>query len=99
MQWIIGHEAKLCLIIIYIVYQSGINCLQWNVESTSELDFERVGTPMGFNGPHSEHIYHDDTIYKGWIGSKFTIMHKDVLVITQDCIGDSEQILWIGLID
>ena len=99
MQWIIGHEAKLCLIIIYIRYQSGINCLEWNVESTSKLDFERASTPMGFNGPHSKHIYHDDPIYKGWISSRFTIMHKGILVITQGCIEDSEQILWIWLID
>ena len=46
---------------------------------------------MGPNGPHSELIYHDDMVYEGWIGSRFTLVYKGVLVITQDCIEDSEQ--------
>ena len=37
---------------------------------------------MGPNGPYFELIYYDDMIYKGWIGSKFILMHKRVLVIT-----------------
>ena len=37
---------------------------------------------MGPSGPCSELIYHDDTIYDGWIDSRFIIMHKDVWVIT-----------------
>ena len=41
----------------------------------------------------------NDTIYEGWIDFKFTFMHKDVLVITQDYIGISEQSFWIRLID
>ena len=36
---------------------------------------------MGPNGSHSELIYHDNTIYKGWIDSKFIIVHKGVMVI------------------
>ena len=43
------------------------------------------------NGPCYELIYHDDIDYKGWIGSKFTLVHKGVLVIMQGYIGDSEQ--------
>ena len=31
---------------------------------------------MGPNGPRSELIYHDDTIYEGWIGFRFTLMYK-----------------------
>ena len=37
---------------------------------------------MGPIGPHSELIYHDDIVYEGWINSRFTLMHKVVLVIT-----------------
>ena len=44
---------------------------------------------MGPNSPHSKLIYHDDTIYEGWIGSRFTLVRKDILVITQDWIEDS----------
>ena len=48
---------------------------------------------MGPSGPYSKLIYHDSKIYKGWIDSKFTFLHKGVLVIMQGCIGDSEQSL------
>ena len=54
---------------------------------------------MGHNGPHFRLIYHDDKIYEGWIGSKVILVHKSVLVITQGCIEDNEQGLWIGLMD
>ena len=37
--------------------------------------------------------------YEGRIGSRFTFVHNDVLVITQGFIGVSDQGLWIGLID
>ena len=37
--------------------------------------------------------------YEGRIGSKFTFVHKGILVIMQGCIGVSEQGLWIGLMD
>ena len=82
MQWIISHELEFCLIVIYIGYWSSIDSLQWDVESTSELDYEGVSTPMGSNGPDSELICHDDIIYEVWIGSWFTLMHKGVLIIT-----------------
>ena len=45
---------------------------------------------MGPSGLRSKLIYHDDTIYEGWIGFRFTLMHKGVLVITQGCTKDSE---------
>ena len=54
---------------------------------------------MGSSGPRSKLIYHDRTVYKGWITSWFTLMHKGVLVIMKYCIRDSEQGIWIGLID
>ena len=54
---------------------------------------------MGPSGPRSEFIYHDDMFYEGWIGSRFILAHKGVLVITQGYIGNNEQGLWIGLID
>lgn len=63
------------------------------------MDFEAFNTQMGHNGPFFELIYHDHAIYDGWIDSRSTIVHKGVLVIRQGCIGDSEQVLWIGLID
>ena len=65
MQWMVGHGPKLRLIVIYIWYQNTVNFLQGNAESTSKLDFEGANTSMGSNGPHSELIYHDDTIYEG----------------------------------
>ena len=54
---------------------------------------------MSPNGPYFELIYHDDTIYKGWIHSKLILMHKSVLVTTQGCTRDSEQVLQTDLIN
>ena len=51
------------------------------------------------NGPRSKLIYLVGMGYEGQIGSRFTFVHKGVLVIMQDCIGVSEQGIWIGLID
>ena len=100
MQQMVNHRLELHLVVIYKGHWSAIDHpLQWNVESTSELDYEGTNTPMGPSGPHFELIYHDDTIYEGWICSRFTLFHKIVLVNIEDCIGDSEQILWIGQID
>ena len=65
MQWIVDHEPKLHLIVIYIGYWNAIDYLQWNVESTLELDFEGANTTMGPNCLYFELIYHDDTIYEG----------------------------------
>ena len=36
---------------------------------------------MGLNGPYFELIYHDDIVYEDWIGSRFILVHKGVLVI------------------
>ena len=46
-----------------------------------------------------ELIYHINIVYNGWINSKFTLVHKDVLVITQGCTKDSEQCFLVRLID
>ena len=54
---------------------------------------------MGSSGPCFELINHDDMVYESWIGSRFILVHKGVLVIMQGCIGDNEQIIWSGLID
>ena len=45
---------------------------------------------MDLNGPYSELIYHDGMVYEGWIDFKFIFVHKGILVIIQDCIGDNE---------
>ena len=88
-----------CLAINYIKYWSSIESLQQDVESTLELDYEEVSTPMGPNGPCSELIYLVGMDYEGQIGFKFTFVHKGVSIITQGFIRLSEQSLWIGLID
>ena len=82
MQWIVDHEPKLHLIVIYIGYWSAIDSLQWNVESSSKLNFERASTPMSLNGLRSKLISHDDTVYEGWIDSRSIFMYKSVLIIT-----------------
>ena len=46
---------------------------------------------MGPSGPRSKLIYHDDIVYEGCISSRFTLVHKGVLVIMQGCIGNNEQ--------
>ena len=63
------------------------------------MDFEGASTPIGPNGPHFELIYLVGMDYEGRIDSRFTFVHKGVLVIMQDCTRVSEQGLWIGLID
>ena len=90
---------KLRLIVIYIWYYSVVDSLQWNVESTSNLDYEGVNTSMGPSGPCSKLIQHDGMVYEGSIDFRFTLVHKGILVIIQGCIRDSEQVLQIGLID
>ena len=55
------------------------------------MDFEEASTPMGPSGPYSKLIYHDSMVYKGWIGSKFNLVHKDILVIMQSCTRDGER--------
>ena len=54
---------------------------------------------MDPSDPHSELIYLIGMGYEGHIGSWFTFVHKDILVITQGCIGISEWYLWTILID
>ena len=46
---------------------------------------------MGPNGPHSKLIYLVGMGYEDRIGSKFTFVHRGVLVITHSYIGVSEQ--------
>ena len=50
---------------------------------------------MGPSSPCSELIYHDNTVYEGWVDFRFILVYKSVLVITQGCIGDNE----LGLLD
>ena len=82
MQWIVGHGLELHFVVIYIEYWSTIDSLQWDVESSSRLDFKEANTLMGPSGPRSELVYHDDTVYEGWIGSRLIFMRKSILVIT-----------------
>ena len=55
------------------------------------MDFERASTPIGTNGSRSELIYLDGMDYEDWIGSRFTFVHKDILVITEGCTRISEK--------
>ena len=86
----VGQEPKLHLIVIYIWCLSEIDFLWWNIESISELDSEGANTPMSLGDPYFELMSYDDMVYEGWIDSSFTLVHKDELVITQSCIGDSK---------
>ena len=54
-----------CLVVIYIGYYSSVDSLQRDVESTLELDYERVSIPMGPSGSHFELIYLVGTGYEG----------------------------------
>ena len=65
MKWVVGHRLELCFVVIYMRNWSVVDSFQWNVESTSELDYERANTPMGPNGPHFKLIFLYDTVYKG----------------------------------
>ena len=70
------------LIVIYIGYWILVDSLQWDVESTLELDSKRASIPIGPNGPYFELIYLVGTNYEGRIGFRFTFVHKGLLVIT-----------------
>ena len=63
------------------------------------MDSEDAIIPMGPNGPYSKLIYLVGKDYEGQIDSNFPFVHKSVMVITQCCIGVTEQGLWIRLID
>ena len=54
---------------------------------------------MGPNGTRFELICLVGMDYEAQIDSRFIFMHKGILVITQGCIGVSEQGIWIGVID
>ena len=54
---------------------------------------------MDPSSPRSKLIYHDDMVYENWIGFRSILVHKDILVIKQYCMGDNEQGHWIELID
>ena len=82
MQQIVGHRLELHLVVVYIRYWSIVDSFQWNFESTSKLEFEGASTPMGPSDPCFKLIYHDDMDYEGQIGSQFTLVHKNILVIT-----------------
>ena len=65
MQWMVHYRPKLRFFVIQIGYWSANDSLQWNVESTSQLDFKGASTPVGPNYPCFELKYHNDTIYEG----------------------------------
>ena len=79
------NQSTQCLVVIYIGYWSPTDSLQWDVESILELDFKEASTLMGLSDPRSKIIYLVSTDYEGWIGSRFTFIHKGILVITQGC--------------
>ena len=54
---------------------------------------------MGSSGPYYELINLVGMGYEGQIDSRFTFVHKGILVIMQVCTRVSEQSLWIGLLD
>ena len=94
MLWVVDYRPELHLVIIYIGYQSAINSLQQDIESTSKLDYEGANTPMGPNGSRSKLIYHDDTVYE--IGLALgSFLYIRVFRLHRD----GEQGLWIWLID
>ena len=51
---------------------------------------------MGPSDPCFELIYHDDMIYEDLINSSFTLVHKSILIIMQDCTKDGEQFFLLG---
>ena len=53
-----------------------------DVESTLELDSEGASIPIGPSGPRFELIYLVGIDYEGRISSRFTFVHKGVLIIT-----------------
>ena len=59
------------------------------------MDSKGANIPMGPNGSYFEFIYLVGMGYEGRIDSRFTFVHIGILLITQDCIGVSEQSLWI----
>ena len=66
------------------------------MESTLKLDYEGASIPIGPNGPRYELIYLVGMGNEGWIDSRFTFVHKGVLVIMQGYIRISEQVSRLG---
>nr|CAN71268.1 hypothetical protein VITISV_034624 [Vitis vinifera] len=62
----------------------------WDVESTLELNYEGTNIPMGPTSPRFELIYLVGIDYEGRISSRFTFVHKGILIIMQGCIGVNE---------
>ena len=54
---------------------------------------------MGPSSPYFKLIYLVGMNYEVWIDSKFTFVHKGILLIMQGCSRVSEQSLWIRLND
>ena len=48
---------------------------------------------MSPNSPYFDLICHVVMVYEGLFDSRFTLIHKGILVMEQFCIGDSEQSL------
>ena len=69
----VTNPSTWCLTVIYIGYQSLVDSLQWDVESTLELDYEGANIPIGPNGPRSKLIYLVGMGYEGQTGFRFTI--------------------------
>ena len=61
-------------------HQSVVDFLKWNVESTSKLDYDGASNPMDPSGSHFELM---TRFMRSWIGSRFTLAHKGVLVISK----------------
>ena len=72
----------LSILLLFTQDWSSVDSLQWDIESTLELDSKEANTPMGPSGPHFELIYLVDMDYKGQISFRFTFVHKGILVIT-----------------
>ena len=52
---------------------------------------EGFNTLMSPNYPRSKLIYHDGMIYEGWIGFRFTLVHKGYFGNYARLLGDGEQ--------
>ena len=81
MQWIVGHRPEFHLVVSYKRYWSAVNSQKWDVESTLKLNYEEASIPMGPSGPCSKLIYLVGMGYEGLIDTRFTFVHKGVLVI------------------
>ena len=55
------------------------------------MDSKGFNTPMGPNGSYCKLKYLIGMGYEGKIASRFTFVHKGILVVTQNCARVSEQ--------